>query len=283
MGETPTLAQLKAGQVATGDLRFDFADVPVITRAFAPMVRELRYDVCELAIGTFLQAKAHGKSIVLLPVVLAARLQEAALVCLAGSDLRSPADLAGRRVGVRSYSQTTGMWVRGIVEEEFGVRADQVRWVTQEPPHVLEAVDPPWTERASQGADLLAMLRAGEIDAVIAGEMPKAPDLRTVFPNPTAAGEEFRARHGFLPINHMLTVRQDVVERRPDLPSTLVALFRQLSSEDGGLPVGRAEVDSGVSLALRLAGAQGMLPGPMTLDEVWAGLPDGTAERCAAG
>ncbi len=277
LGDYPGLSELKSRQSVIDGWRLDFEEVPVVTRVFAPMVRELRYDLCELAIGTFLQAKAHGKRIMLLPVVLAARFQDAALVCLANSDLKSPADLAGRRVGVRSYSQTTGMWVRGMMEEQFGLRADQVRWVTLESPHVIEAVDPAWTERAPAGTDLMALLRVGEIDAVIAGEMPKAPDLRTVIADPVAAGEAFYQRHGFIPINHMLTIREELVDRSPELATGIVQLFRDLKSKhpattDGRdvLPLGHDAVQDGVALALRFAMSQGLLPGPLTIDEVWA-------------
>ena len=96
--------------------------LPTINRAFAPMVREQLFDVSEMAIATFLQAKAYGKPLVLLPVVLAARFQESALLCRADSDIRRPADLVGRRVGVRAYSQTTGVWLRGILADAYGVR-----------------------------------------------------------------------------------------------------------------------------------------------------------------
>ena len=102
------------------------------------------------------QAKAYGKPIVVLPVMVAARFQEAALLCRADSDLRGPADLAGRRVGVRAYSQTTGMWLRGILADDHGVRPDAMRWVTFEDTHVAEARDPPWAERAAPGVPATA-------------------------------------------------------------------------------------------------------------------------------
>src|SRR5215207_11162798 len=107
----------------------------------APMVREQRFDVSEIAIATFLQAKAHGKPLVLLPVVLAARFQQSALLCRADRDIRGPGDLAGRRVGVRAYSQTTGVWLRGILADAYGVPPEEVRWITFEDAHVAEVRD----------------------------------------------------------------------------------------------------------------------------------------------
>ena len=123
IGRTPRTEALFTGAVASPRLRLDLAPVPVISRAFAPMVREGRYDISEMAIATFLMAKAAGKDLTLLPVVLAARFQEGALLRRADDGaVRGPADLEGRRVGVRAYSQTTGMWLRGVLQESFGLR-----------------------------------------------------------------------------------------------------------------------------------------------------------------
>src|SRR5579863_1968887 len=108
LGDYPHLQALKSGRVSSSLAKLDFAAVAPISRAFAPMVRELKYDVCEMAIATFLQAKAYGKKLCLLPIVTFARFQESALLCRAAGDIRGPADLRGRRVGVRAYSQTTG-------------------------------------------------------------------------------------------------------------------------------------------------------------------------------
>ena len=272
---------LKSGEAASGRLRLEFADVSPINRAFGPMVRDGRFDVSEMAIATFLQAKACGKPLVLLPVTLAARFQESALLCRADSAIRGPANLAGRRVGVRAYSQTTGMWLRGILAEDHSVSSDAVHWVTFEDAHVAECRDPPWAERAPAGADMLAMLRAGDLDAVIVGnDMPNDPGLRTVFPDPAAAGEAFRHRHGFMPVNHMVTVRSDLAESRPDLVAELLRMFRHAKSAapaDAGardlLPMGRAALQPAIGLALRYSAEQGLLPRRLGADEVWEGLP----------
>src|SRR5215211_960643 len=157
IGRYPHTSALRDGRVSSDLTALDLDEIAPINRAFAPMVREGRFDVSEMAIATFLQAKAHGKPLVLLPVVLAARFQEGALLCRADGAIRGPADLAGRRVGVRAYSQTTGMWLRGVLAEGHGVRPEGVRWVTFEDAHVAEYRDPPWAERAPVGTDMLAM------------------------------------------------------------------------------------------------------------------------------
>jgi 4,5-dihydroxyphthalate decarboxylase len=281
LGAYPHTRALRDGRVASDRLRLDFADVSPVNRAFAPMVREGRYDVSELAIATALQAKAHGKPVVALPVTVAARFQEAALLCRADSDVRGPADLAGRRVGVRAYSQTTGMWLRGVLADEHGVPPDAMRWVTFEDAHVAEAADPAWAERAPPGKELLPMLRAGELDAVIVGnDVPDDPGLRTVFPDPAAAGAAFLRRHGFVPVNHVVVVRRELAEGRPELVAELLRLFRAAKAAgppapDGPdpLPAGRAALRPAVGLASRYAHEQGLLPRRLDADEIWDGLP----------
>lgn len=272
IGRTPRTEVLFTGAVASRHLRLDLAPVPVISRAFAPMVREGRYAVSEMAIATFLMAKAAGKDLVLLPVILAARFQEGALLCQAGSAIAGPADLAERRIGVRAYSQTTGMWLRGILQDGFGLRPEAMRWVTFEDAHLAEYRDPPCAERAPPGADMLAMLKAGELDAAIFGnELPADPVLRPVFPDPEAAGAAFRATHGFVPVNHLLVTRGDVARDRPELMAELVSLFRAA----GAAVPGREGLDPALALAIRYAHSQGLLPRPLALDEVWDGLPPG--------
>jgi 4,5-dihydroxyphthalate decarboxylase len=281
LGRTRQAAALREGRIASELLRLEFADMPVINRAFAPMVRTLAYDVSEMAIATFLQARTSDVPLVLLPVTMAARFQQGALLCRTGSDIAGPADLAGRRIGVRAYSQTTGMWLRGILSDEFSVRPERVAWTTFEDAHVAGIFDPPWAARAPDGSDMMAMLQEGALDAVIVGnDVPDDPGLRTVFANPAAAADAFWDRHGFVPVNHLVTVRRDVLERRPELAAELVRLFRAARAElalpaDGRdpLPSGREALRPALALALRYSTAQGMLPRPLGLEEVWDGLP----------
>jgi 4,5-dihydroxyphthalate decarboxylase len=249
-------------------------DFPVISRAFAPMVRTQRFQVSEMAIATFLMARAAGSDLVLLPVVMAMRFQNGALLRRA-DDSFGPTELAGRRVGVRAYSQTTGLWLRGSLQDEYGVQADQVHWITFEDAHVAAFPDPPWAKRAEAGADMLAMLRGGELDAAIFGnDVPAGVDLATVFRDPDAAGHAFQARHGLMPVNHMVVVRADVAAQSGAVRELLDA-FRAAGNP---YPVGRRALDPAVALALHYASEQGLLMRPLTLDEGWAGLPPGCAE-----
>ena len=274
LGRYPGTAALHDGRVRSPGLSLAFEAVAPISRAFAPMVREQRYDVSEMAIATVLQAIAAGKPIVLLPVAVAARYQEQALLCRADGGIAGPADLRGRRIGVRAYSQTTAMWLRGILAESDAVLPEDMAWTSFEGAHVAEYADPPWVTRAPTGADLLGMLREGALDAAIVGnDVPDDPAFRTVFPDPMAAGARFQARYGFMPVNHLVVVRRDLVAGRPGLVSELTALFaaaQQAAPPSAVLPpVGRKALRPVFGLALRFAAAQGLVGSGMQEEDLW--------------
>jgi 4,5-dihydroxyphthalate decarboxylase len=281
LGRTARTEALFDGRVGSDLLRLQFEAFPTIHRAFAPMVRELRFDFSEIAIATFLQARAHGKNLVLLPVVLSARFQQSAMLCRVDSDIAGPADLVGRRIGVRAYSQTTGMWLRGILAEEYGIKPQQIAWTTFEDAHVSEAHDPQWCRRAPPGADQMAMLRGGELDAVIVGnEVPDDPDLRTVFADPATSVERFWQRHRLIPVNHMAAVHGDLARARPDI---VVELVRMIGAARATLPLpadrrdpypaGMAALRPAVALAAEMMAEQHMLPRAIDPATVWEGVP----------
>jgi len=257
------------------------AAVNPIYKAFAPMVRELRYDVSELAIATFLQAREAGAPISLLPVVLSGDFHHHSLTRWPGSPEIAPADLAGKRVGVRAYSQTTGLWVRGILQEEFGVDAKDVTWVTVEEPHVAGYVEPPNVERTT--GKLLEVLERGDVVAAVLG--PPALDsaqgpLVPIIPDWRAAEEAWGKRHGTVPINHMLTVRRDLLEAEPGTVSELYQAFagqieaRKAAEAEPG-PRVRAlrsgvtdELVAGLQTAIDYALQQNVIRTPVTVAEL---------------
>ena len=274
IGNYPHTAALKAGEIASDRFAFTFPEIKPVNRAFAPMARERKFDVSEMAIATVLQAIAYGVEIALLPVVLASRFQEAALFVRADSPLQSPADFKGKKVGVRAYSQTTGLWLRGILKDSFGVAPADIAWTTFEGAHVAAYQDPAFVTRAAPGQDLLAMLRAGELDAAIVGnDVPDDPALRLLFPDPAAAGEAFYARYGFVPINHMVVVKTELA-REPGAAAEWVRLFaaskaRAPVQPRDRAPIGRAAVAASVRVAADFAFDQGLLPHRMADDEIW--------------
>lgn len=285
LGDYPHTRAFKSSPAAFAAFAAEFADISPINRAFAPMIRDLCFDVSEMALFTFLQAKAYGKPLVLLPVTLAARFQETALLCRADDTrIQGPGDLAGRSVGVRAYSQTTAAWLRGILDHDHGVRADAVRWVTFEGAHVAEYQDPPWARRAATGEDMAAMLRGGALDAIVVGNDP--PDdraLRTVFPDPDAAARRFRRQHGFVPVNHVMVARRPLADSRPDLVVAFVdALGAAMPNRPAGgaLPFGRGALQPAIDLALSYAAEQDLLPRALPGEEVWEGLPAELLSSC---
>jgi 4,5-dihydroxyphthalate decarboxylase len=229
LGDYANTRALRSGALAPSRFAFDFADVKVPNRAFKRAVRELEFDVAELALITFFQARAYGKPLALIPAVIGAgRFQHHCLVYDTTRPRVTVAQLAGKRIGIRALAQTTVTWVRGVLAEDYGVPLDQVQWVTFEDGHLAEFPDPPGVERAKPGATMLEMLYAGELDAAIIGtELPDDPRLAPVLPDPHAAARAWAARHRLVPINHMVAVRRELMRERPDIVRELYALLQQ--------------------------------------------------------
>ena len=143
-------------------------------------------------------------------------------------------DLPGRRVGVRSYTQTTGTWLRGHLQNDYGVDIYRVKWVNFEDAHVLEYRDPPFVERASEDKNLLKMVQDGELDAGIFGaELPDDPRLQSIIPDPEAETERWRAKHGVVPLNHLVVVTEKLSKSRPDLVKEVFRMLKQSKAAAG--------------------------------------------------
>jgi len=231
----PHTLPLKRGEINSPRVAFAFSDIKPANRFFKPMVRELKFDVSEMAIATYVQAKAYGKPLVLMPATMMGRFQHGTILCNAARPL-TPAELAGKRIGVRSYSQTTVVWVRGILENDYGVDLDKVRWVTFEDGHVAEYHEPQRVERAGADKNLLKMLRAGELDAAIYGaDLPNDPALKSLIPDAEAAAQRWYARHKVLPINHMVVVTEKLARSDPQTVKEIYRLLLQAKTA-AGLP-----------------------------------------------
>ncbi|MGE0225164.1 MAG: ABC transporter substrate-binding protein [Acetobacteraceae bacterium] len=284
----PHARALKDGTVASDRIRFDFEEVEPITRAFRRMVRTLDFDLCEIALTTHAQAVAHGKAITALPVVLMRGFHHAALVCAKDSSISGPRDLVGKRIGVRAFSQTTGVWLRGILLDEYGVDHRGITWVTQEDAHVREYSDPPNVVRIGPGQSLPEMLLAGEIDAGIALAGLDASRTRPVIPDADLAAEAWYRKTGAYPVNHVLCVRTDLLRAHPWLAAELFRLFTAAKAASPGgsaearyaalvgdpLPYGLEANRAGIELCLRYAAEQGLVPRVYAPEEVFCTVGD---------
>jgi 4,5-dihydroxyphthalate decarboxylase len=239
LGNYANVAPLKSGAVHSDLVDYDFAEVKIANNLFKRVVRDAKYDLAELAIVTYLQAKAAGKPYVLMPAVVVARGQHHTIAYNAERGELKPSDLAGKRVGVRAYTVTTGTWVRGILASDYGVDLDKVEWITFEDPHVAEYRDPDVVKRAPPGKELLPMLLDGEIDAAVVGDKLADPRLKHLVPEPEAAAKKWADRHHGVPINHMLVVRSELSKSRPDVVREAFRQFRE-SKRAAGLPDGGA-------------------------------------------
>jgi 4,5-dihydroxyphthalate decarboxylase len=243
LGRYPHMAALADGRVRPAGFDLALADVEPVHRAFRPMDERLAYDVAEMAIATYILARAHGRPLVGLPLPLFRTFHHRSIVCRADSDRGGPADLAGRRSGVRSYTQTTALWVRAILASEYGLDLASLRWLTQEGSHLAAFEDPPNVARAEPGRSLGAMLRDGQIDAAIGLAADERAGTRPLIADAEAAEAAWFERTGIYPINHMVVLRASTVAAYPELPDRLVEAFlaaRDLARRDGDVSVGPA-------------------------------------------
>ncbi|MGH8663399.1 MAG: hypothetical protein ACREUX_03945 [Burkholderiales bacterium] len=277
LGDYPGTLALKRGELTSPIVALDFADVKAPHTAFKRVVRDIEFDLAELALVTYIMAKAHGKPLVLLPAVLFSRCQHPYLVYNADRGELRARDLAGRRVGIRAYSVTTVTWLRGVLTHDHGVDIDRVRWVSFEEPHVAEYRDPPTVDRAPQDKDVMTMLLAGELDAAILASVPTDPRLKPVIPDPIAAGVDWQKRNRALQLNHLVVAKASLSESNPQAVREAFRLLSQSKKaaaapapgEIDPIPFGVEAMRRSLDIALDYCHEQGLIARRLEVDELF--------------
>lgn len=275
-GSKPALAGLRTHAWTTSDDAFEFADISPVHHAFPDVVRGT-FDIAEIALVTFLQAFDAGRPVTLLPVTLLGRLQHHCLVTAKAPGELTPETLAGKRIGVRAWSQTTGVWVRGFLRDDLGVGVEDVDWVVYEDGH-LPSVDPAYTRRSTTGNSLSVDFLDGSIDAAILGnELPKDPRSRTVLEQPAKDAAAWYGRTGAVPINHMAVVSDEFASGNSALAREIFEVLARsiphpplISSTPDLYPVGFDAIEPSLTLAARYAYEQGVISRLISADEVRA-------------
>jgi 4,5-dihydroxyphthalate decarboxylase len=218
---------LKDGSVRPETFDFGFEEIPVLVDGFRRMVRGLEFDVCEMAITTYLCAREHGSPFTALPIFLVRGFHHGAIVADTRAGLGSPKDLEGRRVGVnRGYTVTTGVWVRGVLATEYGVDLDKVTWVLSGDEHVADYRPPANVEPMPGDTTLPRLLAEGDLAAAISVSWDD-PAAAPLIPDAEAAGFEALRSRGHYPINHLVVVKDSLLAEHPDLALDVFTTFAE--------------------------------------------------------
>jgi len=279
LGDYPNTVALTQGKIKSDRLQLNFAEAKVPHDHFKQVVKG-EFDVAELAIMTYLQAVGYGRPLVALPVVLHGRFQHAQIAYNAERGTLTPADLPGKRVGMRTYSQTTPTWVRGIMQNDYGLDLGRVNWVTFDDGHVPEFRDPPNATRAPAGKKLLPMLLAGELDAgmVTAADLKSNPQLKQLIPDPAAAGRAWHARYGALMVNHIVVVKSSLAKSEPWAVREIYRLLKESKQaaaeplpKDGIdiRPIGYSTNRRNFEVAAEYAWQQRTIPKPLRMEDMF--------------
>ena len=291
----PHTKGLKDGTVSVPGIELEHVEVAPITAAFRRMCRTLDFDVTEMAITTYLTAKAHGKPFTALPVFVMRQFHHAPIVYNVKSGVQSPRDLEGKKVGVRAYTVTTGVWTRGILATEYGVDLDKITWVVVDEEHVQEYRKPA-NVLERPGANLGDMLVKGELAAAIGAGKIDSPDVKPLIPGAGEAEAAWYRKTGIYPINHTVVVKDTLLQADPTLGPKLFQAFetakgqllKQISSGaalsgdaevlarrrtivgDDPLPNGVARNRPALEAIIRFAHDQKILPRTVKPEEVFA-------------
>ena len=226
----PHTKNLKDGTVSVPGVQFEHVEVAPIIGAFRRMCRTLEFDVCEMAITTYLTAKAHDKPFTALPVFVMRQFHHSPIVYNIKSGVQSPKDLEGKRVGVRAYTVTTGVWARGILATEYGVDLDKITWVVVDEEHVQEYRKPA-NVMERPGANLAEMLVQGELAAAIGVGKVDSPDVKPLIPDASAAEAAWYRKTGIYTINHTVEVKDALLQSDPSLAPRLFAGFETAKAQ----------------------------------------------------
>jgi 4,5-dihydroxyphthalate decarboxylase len=287
---------LKDGTVTPKTFAFDFVEIPVLIDGFRRMVRGNEFDICEMAITTYICAKAHGKPMTAVPVFLVRAFHHGAILVNTKAGIRTPKDLEGRKVGVnRGYTVTTGLWARSILQDEHGVDLHKITWVLSGDEHVAEYRPPANVVPIEPGKKMADMLAAGELAAAIGVEVD-SPDVKPLIPDALEAGLAALRRRGHYPINHTVVIRDELLAAHRDLapdafdafaaskrpyverlkagriekPTTVDEVHRRVMEITGDpLPYGIAPNRQVLEELIRHSLTQGIITKPVTVEELF--------------
>lgn len=289
---------LKDGSIVPHGASFDFVDIAPIIQAFRRMVRGSEFDISEMAITTYLCARAAGKRFTALPVFLVRAFHHGALLHDTRRPILDPRQLEGKKVGVnRGYTVTTGVWARGVLQHQYGVDLSKITWVLSGDEHVAEYRPPANVVAAPKDRSLADMLLDGELAAAI-GIATDHPAIEPLIPDANAAGLAQLASSGYYPINHTVVVRDELLAAHPWLAAALFDAFARAKQSyverlRGGtiaeptaterlysrvmqagladpLPYGVAPNRAMLEMVMRLATEQNIIAGPFPLEELFA-------------
>lgn len=216
---------LKDGTVKPRSFSFDFVEIPVLVDGFRRMVRGLEFDISEMAITTYICARAHGKPFTAVPVFLVRGFHHGAILYNTKAGIRTPKDLEGRKVGVnRGYTVTTGVWARGILQDEHDVDLSRITWVLSGDEHVEEYRAPANVVPIEKGKKMADLLVAGELAAAIGVEVDH-PDVKPLIPDGLEAGLRALRRNGHYPINHTVVIKNELLAAHPELAADVFDTF----------------------------------------------------------
>jgi 4,5-dihydroxyphthalate decarboxylase len=218
---------LKDGTVKPKTFEFAFEEVDPLIAAFRRMVRGLEFDICEMAITTYVCAKAHGKRMTAIPVFIVRAFHHGAILVNTKAGIATPKDLEGKRVGVnRGYTVTTGVWARSILQDEHGVDLSKITWVLSGDEHVAEYRPPKNVVPIEPGKKMDDMLTSGELAAAIGVDV-KSPDVQPLIPNALEAGLAALKRNGHYPINHLVVIKDELIAQHANLAANVFEAFAQ--------------------------------------------------------
>ena len=234
---------IKSGAVSIRGVEIKLIEVSPIIAAFRRMVRDLAFDICELAPTTYVVAKAAGVPITALPIFVSRRFHHSGFQVRSDAGIAAPKDLEGKKVGVRAYSVTTGVWTRGVLMNEYGVDNDRIEWIVDDEEHVTSLKLPPNVSHAPAGSRLASMMASGEIQAGFASRAgigrtgaptagweakdEQVPQYRELFDNALVLEAAWYRKTGVYPVHGCIVVRDDVLARYPLLADSLFEGFEE--------------------------------------------------------
>ncbi|OLL31553.1 4,5-dihydroxyphthalate decarboxylase [Burkholderia sp. SRS-W-2-2016] len=244
IAELPHTLAVRNGSIPIEGVDAEFVDVKPQIGAFRRMVRDVEFDVCELAPTTYIIARAYGAPFVGLPIFVTRRFHHGGLLVRPDAGINTPKDLEGKKVGVRAYSVTTGVWTRQVLIDEFGLDSSKVTWVVDDEEHVTQLKLPENVVHAPKDSSLNQMMASGELVAGFAaaagigrtgaptgGWQELETDYPDLLPNATELETEYYARTGVYPMHGTIVVKDSVLAEHPWIAKSLFDAFSQAKNE----------------------------------------------------